>query len=184
MIIQCQGCAAKYFLPEDRVPKASTKVRCPQCTAVFTLSPRLEPARETVPATPSIAAEAAVAPTSAVEAAVAPTSAVEPSAIIEPAVEAPPVTKPAEEKPRPKRGRSKEDRAKRLARVLVSDILVYNRDKHTTALAEGRLMNALGDEIKKSWELYKDKVGPDVAGSTEFFKAALNEILADGKEVF
>jgi len=174
MIIQCQGCAAKYFLPEDRVPKASTKVRCPQCTAVFTLSPRLEPARETVPATPSIAAEAAVAPASAVE----------PSTIIEPAVEAPPVTKPAEEKPRPKRGRSKEDRAKRLARVLVSDILVYNRDKHTTALAEGRLMNALGDEIKKSWELYKDKVGPDVAGSTEFFKAALNEILADGKEVF
>ncbi|MCK5711351.1 MAG: zinc-ribbon domain-containing protein, partial [Hyphomicrobiaceae bacterium] len=32
MIIQCQGCAAKYFLPEDKVPDNPTKVRCPKCT--------------------------------------------------------------------------------------------------------------------------------------------------------
>jgi predicted Zn finger-like uncharacterized protein len=171
MIIQCQGCAAKYFLPEDRVPKDSIKVRCPQCTAVFTLSPRFEPARETVPATASIAAEAIVSPASVAE----PVPFMEPETVPAPAVE---------DKPRTKRGRSKEDRAKRLARVLVSDILEYNRDKRNIALKEGQLMNSLGDEIKKSWELYKDKVGPDVAGSTEFFKEALNEILADGKEVF
>jgi hypothetical protein len=45
-------------------------------------------------------------------------------------------------------------------------------------------MAALGDEIKKSWELYKQKVGPELAGSTNYFKEALNEILADGQSLF
>ena len=43
MIIQCQGCAAKYFLPQDKVPENSIKVSCPKCTAVFTLVPQPEP---------------------------------------------------------------------------------------------------------------------------------------------
>ena len=76
------------------------------------------------------------------------------------------------------------DRARRLARVLVSDILCYNQDKRDQALVDGNLMTALGDEIKKSWELYKEKVGPEVAKSTDYFKEALNEILADGQKVF
>jgi len=83
-----------------------------------------------------------------------------------------------------KGGRNPDDRAKRLARVLVSDILWYNREKRDQALEEGTLMTALGDEIKKSWELYKEKVGADVANSTNHFKEALNEILADGQQVF
>ena len=45
-------------------------------------------------------------------------------------------------------------------------------------------MTALGDEIKKSWELYKQKVGPELANSTDYFKQALNEILADGQKLF
>ena len=52
------------------------------------------------------------------------------------------------------------------------------------ALAEGKLMAVLGPEIKKSWETYKEKVNPKVADSTNYFKDALNEILADGKKVF
>jgi len=75
-------------------------------------------------------------------------------------------------------------RARRLARVLVSDILCYNRDRRDRALVEGNLMAVLGDEIKKSWELYKQKVGPELANSTNYFKEALNEILADGQNVF
>ncbi|MCK4773905.1 MAG: hypothetical protein KAT30_03935, partial [Candidatus Krumholzibacteria bacterium] len=82
------------------------------------------------------------------------------------------------------KGRTKDDRAKRLARVLVSDILCYNQDKRDRALQDGTLMTVLGAEIKKSWELYKDKIGSDLANSTNYFKEALNEILADGQEVF
>lgn len=165
MIIQCQGCAAKYFLPEDKVPEKSIKVRCPKCKAVFTLAPR----PETVPAG-------------------APTPPPPPSPDLPPEMNTVPPVETHEAEPAPKKpgraGRSPEDRAKRLARVLVSDILIYNREKRDEALAEGTLMTALGEEIKKSWELYKDKVGSDVASSTNYFKEALNEILADGQEVF
>ncbi|HET6462747.1 MAG TPA: hypothetical protein VFH33_03020 [Candidatus Krumholzibacteria bacterium] len=81
-------------------------------------------------------------------------------------------------------GKSAEDRAKRLARVLVSDILWYNRERRDAALRDGTLMTSLGEEIKKSWELYKEKVGPEAAHSTNYFKEALNEILANGQQVF
>jgi hypothetical protein len=132
----------------------------------------LAPRAETVPAG---SATSPVTDTPTVESVVPPVEAHEPEAVPA-AVEAPVKRKPA--------GHSKEDRAKRLARVLVSDILIYNRDKRDEALAEGTLMTALGEDIKKSWELYKEKVGPDLASSTNYFKEALNEILADGQAVF
>ncbi len=83
--------------------------------------------------------------------------------------------------PSPRRRRCKEEM---LARALVSDILVYNRETRDSALAEGTLLEALGGEIKKSWELYKEKVTPEVANSTTYFREALNEILAEGQSVF
>ena len=168
MIIQCQGCAAKYFLPEDRVPHDPLKVSCPKCKAVFTLVPRHEPVG------------AAVAPDAPAAA-----PAIEPVAAPSPSPAAAPARTDAPKKQRGRKGgNSKEDRAKRLARVLVSDILWYNREKRDQALQDGTLMATLSEEIKKSWELYKEKVGPEVAQSTDYFKEALNEILADGQEVF
>ena len=103
------------------------------------------------------------------------------SSAADPAPEPSKPSKPAKSK---RGGRSKDDRAKRLARVLVSDILCYNQDRRDQALEDCTLMTVLGEEIKKSWELYKEKVGPDLANSTNYFKEALNEILADGQEVF
>jgi predicted Zn finger-like uncharacterized protein len=77
-----------------------------------------------------------------------------------------------------------DERARRLARVLVSDILVYNQAVRDRALGEGNLPVALATEINKAWDLYKSKVSPDIATGTTFFKDALNEILADGLKVF
>jgi len=76
------------------------------------------------------------------------------------------------------------DKTAMLARALVSDILVYNRETRDQALQAGNLLEALGPEIKKSWELYKEKVTPEVANSTTHFRDALNEILAEGQKVF
>jgi predicted Zn finger-like uncharacterized protein len=180
MIIQCQGCAAKYFLPRDKVPENPIKVSCPKCTAVFTLVPQHEPVTAGTTGAPVVEEPTAVEP-----------AALEP-AEAESAVQEPAAAKPAAETEKPEphaapgpiRGKSKDDRAKRLARVLVSDILCYNQDKRDRALEDGTLMTVLGEEIKKSWELYKEKVGADTANSTNYFKEALNEILADGQEVF
>jgi len=97
----------------------------------------------------------------------------------EPATEVAVMDPPAERSTR--RRRSKEEM---LARALVSDIMVYNRDLYDRSKAEGNLLEALGTEIKKSWELYKEKVTPEVANSTNHFRDALNEILADGENLF
>jgi len=78
----------------------------------------------------------------------------------------------------------KQKKARRLARALVSDILVYNRETRDRALADGTLVQALGQEIKKSWELYKEKVDPDFASDSNLFRDALNDILADGQKIF
>lgn len=181
MIIQCQGCAAKYFLPEEKVPESPLKVRCPKCQAVFTLVRNQEPVGASVAADPRPAA-----PPSPAESAVPPLETVSPTDTVSAPPDEAPAEAPASPEPKKKKkgGRSKEDRARRLARVLVSDILWYNRDRRDEALQEGTLMTALGEDIKKSWELYKEKVGPDLANSTNFFKEALNEILAEGQEVF
>jgi predicted Zn finger-like uncharacterized protein len=72
------------------------------------------------------------------------------------------------------------DKAQRLARVLVSDIVLYNPDRHRSALNTGRTRDEFADEIRKSWVEYVEQVGEDIATSTSFFDDALTEILEGG----
>lgn len=76
------------------------------------------------------------------------------------------------------------EKAQRLARVLVSDMIIYNPERHARALENDSLPEDFDDEIKKSWEEYVDQVGDDLARSTSYFTDALNEILAKGSPVF
>jgi len=75
-------------------------------------------------------------------------------------------------------------KARRLARALVSDIVVYHPAKRQEGIRDGNLKELFEEEIKKSWEEYTEQVGRDVAESTGFFREALNEILAGGRQVF
>lgn len=75
-------------------------------------------------------------------------------------------------------------RARRLARALVSDLVVYHPEKRQRGLAEGNLKDLFAEEIRKSWEEYTDQVGQDLANSTSYFTEALNEILAEGRAMF
>ncbi len=75
-------------------------------------------------------------------------------------------------------------KARRLARALISDMIVYQPDKRKEALEAGTLKEVFGEEIKKSWELYVQDVGEELAKSNPFFKDALNEILAGGQTIF
>lgn len=185
MITTCTDCHARYRLEAERVPQRKIRVRCPSCRGVFVLDgtarteeaavpvhetrpafqPSVEPPRaQPAPSRPQPAPMAGHAPAAEVVRSAAPTG----TAVLD---------QPAA----PRRRRSKEEM---LARALVSDIKVYNRDAYERAKAEGNLLDALGPEIKKSWELYKEKVTPEVAGSTDYFRDALNEILAEGRNVF
>jgi predicted Zn finger-like uncharacterized protein len=75
-------------------------------------------------------------------------------------------------------------KARRLARALISDMVVYHPGKRQEGLRDGNLKELFEEEIKKSWEEYAEQVGRDVAESTPYFREALNEILASGRQIF
>lgn len=80
--------------------------------------------------------------------------------------------------------RDPQEKARRLARVLVSDMITYNPERHTRAIAAGTIEEDFEDEIKKSWSEYVDQIGVELAKSTDYWKDALNDILAGGKSLF
>jgi predicted Zn finger-like uncharacterized protein len=59
--------------------------------------------------------------------------------------------------------RDPHDKARRLARVLVSDMITYNPERHEEALAHNRLKEDFEEEIDKSWAEYVEQVGPEIA---------------------
>ncbi len=197
MIITCNGCETKYLLGDDKVQPGGMRVRCPKCRFVWRLAaPASEPAQP--------AAESIFQVSSNLFSSDAPmaekreggwNSGGRPAAAVidEPGMEEmhaeveisdikpEPVEQTAPESPEL---RKKKERAKRLARVFVSDLLVYNKEKRDQGLAKGDLMTVLGPEIKKAWEAYKEKIGTEVIESSDYFRGALNEILADGQKIF
>ncbi len=80
--------------------------------------------------------------------------------------------------------RDPNEKAQRLARVLVSDMITYNPERHQRALEMGTLIDDFEDEIAKSWAEYTGQVGVEIAESTPYWTDALNEILAKGEKVF
>ncbi len=75
-------------------------------------------------------------------------------------------------------------KARRLARALVSDLIAYHPQKREEGLRAGTLKQLFRDEIRKSWEEYVEQVGAQVAESTPHFQDALNDLLAGGRKVF
>lgn len=75
-------------------------------------------------------------------------------------------------------------RAKRLAKALVSDIITYHPAKHAEGLRDGTLKQLFREEIKKSFEEYIAQVGQQLAESTTYFQEALNDVLGGGKKIF
>ncbi len=184
MITTCTGCQTRYKLNNARVPRRLIRVRCPKCQEIFQLDGTLAD-QEEKPADGLVLERAGdnlditrTPPPSAV-----PDPAQEPPVGPPPEASAEVAPPPESEAAKPGRRRQR-DKADMLARALVSDILVYNRDTRDEALRSGTLLEALGPEIKKSWELYKNRVTPEVANSTTHFRDALNEILAEGQKVF
>jgi len=75
-------------------------------------------------------------------------------------------------------------KARRLARALISDMLVYHPEKRQQGIRDGTLPQLFKDEIQKSWLEYTEQVGAELAQSTPFWTEALNEILAGGHKLF
>jgi predicted Zn finger-like uncharacterized protein len=188
MIVTCDGCNTKYLLNDEKVPEKGIRVRCPKCRFVWRLMPAVDKSVFEI-STGAFMDEAPVVESQKGEwdslerSLSALAGRMSPQVDEEAVIEEKPIAA-AERVVEDPDARKKKERSKRLARVFVSDILVYNKDKRDKGLAGGDLMTILGPEIKKAWEAYKEKIGPNVVESTDYFREALNEILADGQKVF
>ena len=76
------------------------------------------------------------------------------------------------------------DRAKRLAKALASDLVLYNKDKVEQGLRDGTIPQLLGREIRRSWEYYCQQIPKHIVDGTDYFKEQLNKIVGKGKEIF
>ena len=75
-------------------------------------------------------------------------------------------------------------KGRRLARALVSDMIAYQPGKREEGLQNGTLKQIFREEIKKSFEEYVDQIGKEFADSTTHFQDALNDLLAGGEKMF
>lgn len=183
MNVQCPSCATTFRVDPAKVPAGGVRARCSVCSAVFPVGPvaaeapvrAAPPPPPPPPAEPPRAEPVRTPPPSTIPVTPRPTPA---SSIIPPAIPGarPPQPRPGTTPlpqpmtpPRPAAaaGRSvnpflSQDpglKARRLARALVSDMVVYHPAKRRDALKAGTIKESFKDEIAKSWEEYVEQVG-------------------------
>jgi hypothetical protein len=69
------------------------------------------------------------------------------------------------------------ERAKRLARLIVGDIVLYNQDKIAEGIKNDTLFQVLEKELEVGRKYYEKNVDPSVAAQTDYFNLALVDIL-------
>jgi predicted Zn finger-like uncharacterized protein len=169
MNIRCPQCQTVFRVNPERIPPKGVRARCARCGGTFTVVPpsKQPAASEAAPSQRPAAKPPAAAPS--------PASAPRASE---------PATATAERPSIPFGARDPSERAERLARALVSDIVAYHPERRDACLANGTLRTEFREEIMKSWEEYVAQVGDEMAKSTPYFRNALNAILAKGEDLF
>ena len=71
--------------------------------------------------------------------------------------------------------------ARKFARLLVSEIKLYNEQKVQVGRRDKNLYSLLRDDIDKSREMYEKRVSPSVAGQVDYFYDELVRLLADNQ---
>jgi len=210
--VTCPSCSSSFPVDPAKVPPKGVNARCSTCGDVFRVE---KPAEDVAPAAvvhepeplppPRIPFEEEVEEPAPAFEAPAPVEesaslddveVVPPPSVPEPPAAAAPPPPPSEPEPTqaPAAGdagfrfgkRDPTDKAKRLARVLVSDMIMYNADRHVTALENGTLTQDFEEEIDKSWKEFVEQVGPEIADGPGrgFWTDALNDVLAKGEQLF
>ncbi len=198
--VSCPSCETSFPVDQAKIPPGGVRAQCSVCTEIFDVDHPSAAAPETPPAPESVVdtvetadpldtGEVDLPPIDgAFEAVDATVIEAEPGAgeIAQAETEDAAAEVAEAESPGPIRfgRRSPADKAKSLARSLVSDLIAYNPEKHKEALAGGTLPEVFGEEIEKSLKEYQEQVEPDVMAEGSFFNDALNSILAEGKTIF
>jgi hypothetical protein len=78
------------------------------------------------------------------------------------------------------RDETRREEARRLARLLVTEIKLYNEEKVEESRERGNIYAALREEIDRSRRIFEERVAADVRGEADYFHDELVRILADG----
>lgn len=74
------------------------------------------------------------------------------------------------------------EKARRLARIIVSDIILYNQSKVEEGIKNGTFYRLLEDDIREGRALYERRIPEEVRSSTSFLEAAFEELIAKKKQ--
>lgn len=161
MIITCPDCRSKYEVTGERMPGDVTKLQCPRCKAVF-------PVRWASAGSVAVAAagEASAPAPNGGGPAPAPPHPVDPPP---PRPSRPPITDPG--------------LARRLARAMISEMVLNRGGERDRALTEGRVLSRFGPSIAGAFTLYREKVSTDLEVGPGLFREAVNEILGKGTRI-
>lgn len=69
------------------------------------------------------------------------------------------------------------DQARRLARTILSDIMLYNQAKVKEGIEKDTLFDVLSDELGEGLKYYESMVDENVRSSTNFFNEAVADVL-------
>ncbi len=67
--------------------------------------------------------------------------------------------------------------AARLARTIVSDIALYNREKILSGIKNDNIFDLLEKELNEGLELYRSRVEPELDKKNNFYNKAIVDIL-------
>ncbi len=81
----------------------------------------------------------------------------------------------------PAEGDERREEARRFAKLLVSEIKLYNERAVLEGREHGNLYERLKDDIDRSRQMYDERIPEDVRASSNFFYEELVRILADGR---
>ncbi|MEW6585410.1 MAG: zinc-ribbon domain-containing protein [Nitrospirota bacterium] len=74
------------------------------------------------------------------------------------------------------------ERAKRLARTIVSDIYLYNTPKADAAIKNNRFYADFAAEMKEGIKLYENRISQEVRSQGDFFREAINNFIESKKK--
>jgi len=78
--------------------------------------------------------------------------------------------------------RVEHEKAKRLAKLIVGDILLYNADKIPDAVRSGTFFDVMKGDIKDGREFFEEKVPEAIRAQRDYIQELLDETLANKKK--
>jgi predicted Zn finger-like uncharacterized protein len=75
------------------------------------------------------------------------------------------------------------ERAKRLARTIISDIYLYNRAKADESIRNNNFYFVFAAEIKEGLKLYENRISQEVRAQGDFFREAIENFIANKKKI-